>query len=137
MKVSDQFFYGEGRIEKNKVLVSGSINKSLEKELNHFGGCYLVNYKAKVEKIMPATNPGEFDYQKYYRSKKIKERVKLPCGGLCLEKGIAVIKGDFMLGGAPLVAHIHGHLPLVVTTVFRHTHTFRVYAFGKLVLLVG
>ena len=26
---------------------------------------------------MPATNPGEFDYQKYYRSKKIRERVKL------------------------------------------------------------
>ena len=77
VKVSDQFFYGEGRIGKNKVLISGSINKSLEKELNRFGGCYLVNYKAKVEQIMPATNPGEFDYQKYYRSKKIRERVKL------------------------------------------------------------
>lgn len=70
--MSDQFFYGEGRIGKNKVLISGSINKSLEKELNRFGGCYLVNYKAKVEQIMPATNPGEFDYQKYYRSKKNK-----------------------------------------------------------------
>ena len=77
VKVSDQFFYGEGRIGKNKVLISGSINKSLEKELNRFEGCYLVNYKAKVEQIMPATNPGEFDYQKYYRSKKIRERVKL------------------------------------------------------------
>lgn len=77
VKVSDQFFYGEGRIGKNKVLISGSINKSLEKELNRFGGCYLVNYKAKVEQIMPATNPGEFDYQKYYRSKKIRERAKL------------------------------------------------------------
>ena len=48
VKVSDQFFYGEGRIGKNKVLISGSINKSLEKELNRFGGCHLVNYKAKV-----------------------------------------------------------------------------------------
>ena len=77
VKVSDNFFYGEGKIGKNKVLVNGSANKSFEKELNKYHVVYLVNYKAKVETIMPATNPGEFDYQKYYRSKKIRERVKL------------------------------------------------------------
>ena len=77
VKVNDGFFYGEGKIGKNKVLISGSMNTSLQKELNRSGGCYLTNYKAKVEKIMPATNPGEFDYQKYYRSKKMRERVKV------------------------------------------------------------
>ena len=77
VKVSDNFFYGEGKLEKNKVLISGTANKSFEKELNKYHAIYLVNYKAKVETIMPATNPGEFDYQKYYRSKKIRKRVKL------------------------------------------------------------
>lgn len=77
IKVSDNFFYGEGKVGKNKILISGNANKSFQKDLNKYPAVYLVNYKAKAENIMPATNPGEFDYQKYYRSKKISERVKL------------------------------------------------------------
>lgn len=77
IQIKDNFFYGEGKLGKNKVLISGSIDNSFEKKLNKYHTCYLVDYRAKVEQIMPATNPGEFDYQKYYRSKKIRERVKL------------------------------------------------------------
>lgn len=45
--------------------------------MNRYHVCYLFDYKAKVENIMPPTNPGEFNYQKYYRSKKISKRLKL------------------------------------------------------------
>ena len=77
MKVSDNFFYGEGKIGKNKVLVNGSANKSFEKELNKYHAVYLVNYKAKVETIMPATNPGEFDYQNIIAVKKSGKELSL------------------------------------------------------------
>ena len=77
VNVKDNFFYGEGKLGKNKVLISGRVNKSFEKNLNKYKSVYLVNYKVNVEEIMPATNPGEFNYQKYYRSKKINKKIKL------------------------------------------------------------
>lgn len=78
IKIKDDWFSGIGRTDNNKIiLLSGKVTQEQKRVLTLGNRVAISNLTYEVEKIMPATNIGEFDSQKYYAAKQIKEKIKL------------------------------------------------------------
>ena len=77
INIKDGFASGEGKIDKNKILISMPANKELELALKRNQILYLSNISAEVKPLDPPTNFGQFDYRNYSRSKNTYERLSL------------------------------------------------------------
>ena len=87
MKISDDWFTVEGQTAGSKILVSGKLSSSQLKQLNYGYKVILHDLSGEVNPIEPASNYGEFDQQKYYRSKKITQQVNLTSFKIQIKKG--------------------------------------------------
>ena len=77
LKVKENYASGQAKSGNSKVLVSMPITPNLKKVINKKEAFILHNLSGQVTKIEPATNLGQFDYQKYYAGQGIYERVIL------------------------------------------------------------
>lgn len=76
IKVKDDWLSGQGQIGRQKILVAGKVNDKQLHTLNSGRDILLSEIEGELNEIEPATNLGEFDYQHYYATKKIKLRLK-------------------------------------------------------------
>lgn len=77
LKIKDDWFSGISNTENGKILISGKISDR-DQELIKIGyPVKFTNINGDLSKIDPATNLGEFDYQKYYAAKGIFQKVKM------------------------------------------------------------
>ncbi|MBP2057776.1 competence protein ComEC [Lactobacillus colini] len=86
IKISDHFLSGEACLGKQRVLISLKTNSELERLIKSGKSLYLANLKADISQVEPATNPGEFDFAQYYKSKKINYRLKISNYRIVLKK---------------------------------------------------
>ncbi|KRM37188.1 hypothetical protein FC39_GL000296 [Lactobacillus hamsteri DSM 5661 = JCM 6256] len=76
IKIKDDWFSGVGVADGQKVLISGKISKEDQRLIKKGYPLMFFNINGDLSKIDPATNIGEFDFQKYYAAKRIFQRVK-------------------------------------------------------------
>lgn len=87
LKINDNWFSGEGRVANGKVLVSGTLTDRQVNQIMLGHELTLTNIKGKIAALPPATNYGQFDIQKYYYGKNIRQQVKLESCNINVTKG--------------------------------------------------
>lgn len=86
VKINNHYLTGEAKIGKHKVLIGMKTNSEIEKSLKKGASFYLSDLEAEVSQVERATNPGEFDFAKYYEGQKIKYRLKISRANVYLKK---------------------------------------------------
>lgn len=76
IQIRDDYLTGIGYVKDEKVLISGKIAKAQEKVIQKGFPVVLTQINGECTLIEPATNIGEFDYRKYYSSKRITQQIK-------------------------------------------------------------
>lgn len=78
IRIQDDWLSGKAFLNnKESILIKGKINKNVKKQLESGSTIIIDKIKGDINQIEPATNPGEFNYQKYYESKGILQQIKL------------------------------------------------------------
>ena len=86
VEIFDDWFTVDGQAAGGKIKVSGKINSSQIKQLKLGYKVVLYNLAGDVNPIAPASNYGQFDLQRFYRSKNITQEVKLTSYKVKVEK---------------------------------------------------
>lgn len=86
VKITDNFLFGEAKLGKHKVLISLKSDREIERLIKKGESFYLTNLQMEIGEIDKATSPGEFDFAKYYESKKIKYHLKISSYRIALKK---------------------------------------------------
>lgn len=73
VKLQDNWFSSQTK----NFLLSGNANSQFQQALKTKQVLVLKNVKGDIQKIMPATNYGEFDYRNYYASKNTFKQIKI------------------------------------------------------------
>ncbi|KRL91318.1 competence protein ComEC [Lactobacillus kalixensis DSM 16043] len=77
VKIEDGWLSGIGKTEQGKVTIAGNVKDDQNQYFADGNPVILSHITGEIETISPATNCGEFDYQKYYAGKKIFQRIKI------------------------------------------------------------
>ncbi|WP_374211465.1 DNA internalization-related competence protein ComEC/Rec2 [Lactobacillus sp. ESL0791] len=77
VKCSDDWLSGTGYVGKRKILFSATVTPQERKTVRSGKILFLKDLSGEIDPIEPATNYGQFDYQKFYAGKNIFQKIKL------------------------------------------------------------